>query len=157
MIKLIVAHDPNFLIGKNGTLPWNIRDDLLHFKKETSNKTVLMGYTTFKSLNYKPLKNRKNIVMIEDINQPPLENVEYRNDLLHVINEYKDKDELFIIGGASIYKQCLPYVDELVISYVYKEYEGDTYLKDYTDDFKVYKTEPHQEFEVRRYKRKKPN
>ena len=92
--------------------------------------------------------------MIEDINQPPLDNVEYRNDLLNVINEYKDKDELFIIGGASIYKQCLPYVDELVISYVYKEYEGDTYLKDYTKDFKIYKTEPYQEFEVRRYKRK---
>lgn len=154
MIKLIVAHDPNFLIGKDGGLPWSIKEDLLHFKKETLNKTVLMGYTTFKSLNYKPLKNRKNIVMIEDINQPPMDNVEYRNDLINVINEYKDKDELFIIGGASIYKQCLPYVDELVISYVFKEYEGDTYLKDYTKEFKIYKTEPYQEFEVRRYKRK---
>ena len=60
MIKLIVAHDPNFLIGKDGGLPWSIREDLLHFKNETLNKTVLMGYTTFKSLNYKPLKNREN-------------------------------------------------------------------------------------------------
>lgn len=154
MIKLIVAHDPNFLIGKDGGLPWSIREDLLHFKNETLNKTVLMGYTTFKSLNYKPLKNRKNIVMIEDVNQPLIDNVEYRNDLMNVLNEYKNKDELYVIGGASIYKQCLPYVDELVISYVYKEYSGDTYLTNYLNDFVLYKVEKHEEFEVRRYKRK---
>lgn len=153
MIKLIVAHDPNFLIGKDGGLPWSIKEDLLHFKKETLNKTVLMGYTTFKSLNYKPLKNRKNIVMIEDINQPPIEGVEYRNDLMNVLDEYKNSNELYVIGGASIYKQCLPYVDELVISYVYKEYVGDTYLLDYRDSFKLYDTEKHEEFEVRRFKK----
>ena len=154
MIKLIVAHDPNFLIGKDGGLPWSIKEDLLHFKNETLNKTVLMGWTTFKSLNYRPLKNRKNIVMIEDINQQPIENVEYRNDLSNILKEYQNKDELYIIGGASIYKQCLPYVDELVISYVYKEYDGDTYLTNYTNDFTLYKTEPHEQFEVRRFKRK---
>ena len=154
MIKLIVAHDPNFLIGKDGGLPWSIKEDLLHFKNETLNKTVLMGYTTFKSLNYKPLKNRKNIVMIEDINQPPIENVEYRNDLLNILNEYKTKNELYINGGASIYKQCLPYVDELVISYVYKEYTGDTYLTNYLNDFVLYDKEPKEEFEIRRYKKR---
>jgi len=154
MIKLIVAHDPNFLIGKNGGLPWDIKEDLLHFKNETLNKTVLMGYTTFKSLDYKPLKNRKNIVITENTNQQQIENVEYRNDLINVLNEHKNKNELYVIGGASIYKQCLPHVDELVISYVYKEYSGDAYLTNYLNDFELYKVEPHNEFEVRRYKRK---
>ena len=154
MIKLIVAHDPNFLIGKNGGLPWSIKEDLLHFKNETLNKTVLMGYTTFKSLNSKPLKNRKNIVMIEDINQTPIENVEYRNDLMNVLKEFENKNGLYIIGGASIYKQCLPYVNELVISYIYKKYDGDTYLVNYLNNFELYQTTKYNEFEVRRYKRK---
>ena len=155
MIKLIVAHDPNFLIGKNGGLPWHLSGDLAHFKNETINKTVLMGYATFKSLEFKPLKDRKNIVMYEDVNQEKQENLEYSNNLMDVLNKYKNsEEELYVIGGASIYKQCLPYVDELVISYVYKEYEGDTYLTNYEKDFTLYKVEPHEEFEVRRYKRK---
>ena len=95
-------------------MPWHNKEDLQHFKKTTLNQTILMGKTTYLAIG-RPLPNRKTIVVtksgLED------ERVEVRNDLIEVIQEYKENNkDLYISGGASIYKQALPYVDELIIS-----------------------------------------
>ena len=117
MISIIVATDDDLLIGKKDSkngMPWHNKEDLQHFKKTTLNRTILMGKTTYLAIG-RPLPNRKTIVVTKSGMDD--ERVEVRNDLIEVIQEYKDKNEdLYISGGASIYKQALPYVDELIIS-----------------------------------------
>ena len=112
MINIIVATDEDLLIGKKDSrngMPWNVPEDLQHFKATTLNKTILMGLTTYQAIG-RPLPNRKTIVVsfepFED------ERVEVRSSLEEVIEEYRSSGEdLFISGGASIYKQCLPIAD----------------------------------------------
>ena len=116
MISIIVAMDDEQLIGKKDSsngMPWNNKEDLKHFKDTTIHKTILMGYTTYQAIG-RPLPNRKTIVVCFE----PFDDdrVEVRTSLEEVIQEYKDKGEdLFISGGASIYKQSLPLADQLLI------------------------------------------
>ena len=68
-INMIVAHDTNRAIGKDGTIPWHIPDDLKFFKTMTVGKTVVMGRKTFESMGCKPLPDRKNIVLSRNIDK----------------------------------------------------------------------------------------
>lgn len=132
MISIIVAMDDEQLIGKKDSsngMPWNNQEDLKHFKETTLHKTILMGYTTYQAIG-RPLPNRKTIVVAFE----PFDDnrVEVRTSLEEVIEEYREKDEdLFISGGASIYKQCLPLVDQLLISRIPGKHEGETYFPDF--------------------------
>ena len=155
MISIIVAMDENQLIGKQDSsngMPWVNKEDLKHFKDSTVGKTILMGYTTYKAIG-RPLPNRKTIVVsfsgFED------DRVEVRTDLLEVINEYREKNEdLFVSGGASIYKQCLPLVDQLLISRIPGTYTGETYFPDFSGyGFKLVETKPFETFELQTYRR----
>lgn len=134
MISIIVAMDDNQLIGKNDSfngMPWYNKEDLNHFKETTIHKTILMGYTTYKAIG-RALPNRKTIV----VSFEPFDDdkVEVRTSLEDVIQEYREKDEdLFISGGASIYKQCLPLADQLLISRIPGEHEGETYFPNFED------------------------
>ena len=132
MINIIVATDEDLLIGKKDSrngMPWNVPEDLQHFKATTLNKTILMGLTTYQAIG-RPLPNRKTIVVsfepFED------ERVEVRSSLEEVIEEYRSSGEdLFISGGASIYKQCLPIADQLLISRIPGKHEGETYFPNF--------------------------
>ena len=123
MISLIVAVSENNAIGKNNNLLFHIKEDLAFFKKTTLNKHILMGRKTFESLPG-VLPNRKHLVITRDKNYSVNnENVEVYNNLLDVINKYKESnEELFIIGGGEIYKQALDskLVDKLYITKVDK-------------------------------------
>lgn len=123
MISLIVAVSENNAIGKNNNLLFHIKEDLAFFKKTTLNKHILMGRKTFESLPG-VLPNRKHLVITRDKNYSvDNENVEVYNNLLDVINKYKESnEELFIIGGGEIYKQALDskLVDKLYITKVDK-------------------------------------
>ena len=154
MISLIVAIAPNRVIGIDNKIPWDIKEDMLHFKAYTLNKTVLMGKNTFLSIG-KALPKRRNIVVCNDDSDFNPENVEIRKDLFEVLKEYKNKDEeLVVIGGGTIYKLSLPYVDEMIVSWVKKEYKGDTFFPEFENDFVVYKEEDHDEFVVKYYRRR---
>ena len=154
MISLIVAIAPNRVIGIDNKIPWDIKEDMLHFKTYTLNKTVLMGKNTFLSIG-KALPKRRNIVVCNDDSDFNPENVEIRKDLFEVLKEYKNKDEeLVVIGGGTIYKLSLPYVDEMIVSWVKKEYKGDTFFPEFENDFVVYKEEDHDEFVVKYYRRR---
>ena len=106
----IVAMTHNGLIGKDGTIPWNVPEDLQHFKETTLHSIVVMGRKTFDSLPKGPLKNRINVVITR---QPNLissqENVifttmENINDVLQtLINKQEQEQKIFIIGGSQIY------------------------------------------------------
>ncbi len=122
-IKIIVAYNLNNVIGLNNRLPWNIPEDLKHFKENTLGKNVVMGKNTFFSLS-KPLKDRNNIILSSKLN-----NIEgctiFKNidDLLNYGYE-----EIMVIGGDSIYKQFINIADELIITKVCNYNEGDTYF-----------------------------
>lgn len=155
MISIIVATDDDLLIGKKDSsngMPWHNKEDLQHFKKTTLNQTILMGKTTYKAIG-RPLPNRKTIVVTR--HQFDDERVEVRNDLIETIQEYKNKNEdLFICGGASIYKQALPYVDELIISRIPGKHEGETYFPQFDEaDFKLVRQEQLETFTLQIYKK----
>lgn len=155
MINIIVATDEDLLIGKKDSrngMPWNVPEDLQHFKATTLNKTILMGLTTYQAIG-RPLPNRKTIVVsfepFED------ERVEVRSSLEEVIEEYRSSGEdLFISGGASIYKQCLPIADQLLISRIPGKYEGETYFPNFDEyGYKLVAQKPFETFTLETYKR----
>ena len=152
MFKIIVAHAPNRVIGNGIQIPWHIKEEFQHFKKTTLNHTIIMGSTTFLSIG-KPLPNRHTIVINNNLNFDTM-GQELCTDLNEVINKYKDSSEVvFVCGGASIYRQMLPYVKEMIISVVKKEVEGDVYFPEYENDFEVYEEVEHEEFTVKYMRR----
>ncbi|MEY8714122.1 dihydrofolate reductase [Francisella philomiragia] len=123
MISLIVAYDKNLGIGKENTLAWKLSEDLKNFKKITENNYIVMGRKTFESIG-RPLPNRKNIILTRD--------KDYKQDKCLIINsvqeilnfaQSKPHYEIFIIGGAQIYKEFLQYADRLYITEVNAEME----------------------------------
>ena len=113
-IFLIAAVDKNLAIGKNGKIPWHIKEDLQFFQKNTLNTAMIMGRSTFDSIG-KPLPNRKNIVMT---NSPTSrEGVIEVCDIESAIKEAKkDSNKISIIGGQSIYKEFMPLANKLLIT-----------------------------------------
>ena len=152
MISLIVAYGKNNkVIGINNQIPWHIKEDFIHFKNYTTNKTIIMGEQTFLSIG-KPLPNRKTIVATTKDFKYEHEDVTITNDLFKTLKEYKNKDEeLVVCGGATIYKLALPYVDKMVISEVKKEYQGDAYFPDFEDKFILVSEEEKEEFVIKTY------
>ena len=122
MLSIIAAIGKNNVIGINNDLPWKLSADLKYFAKTTTGKSVLMGRKTFDSILArlgKPLPNRKNYVLSRTENS--IDGVKIVKDLQTFADEKKD-EEVFIIGGASVYEQALPLVDKMYITEV--EYDG---------------------------------
>lgn len=135
MIIAIVAHDNQFLIGKNGSLPWHVPEDLALFKQTTLNHALVMGRKTMQSLK-KPLPNRFTYVLSNNPNYDYIhKNVEVIRDIEPLIERYKESEDiLFVCGGAEIYRLFLPYCSAIYASVMREDYEGDTYLIDYTKE-----------------------
>ena len=144
------------VIGKDGTLPWHLSEDLKLFKAHTTGNIVIMGRKTFDSIG-RPLPNRRNIVVSKSIREAEkVPGVEYFPDLDHALAAAQEGEgRIFIIGGASIYHQMIEKADRLYISLVEGDFEGDTYFPEIKDDvWKVVKTEPHTGFALKVYERK---
>jgi dihydrofolate reductase len=141
LISHIAALSTNRVIGVDGDLPWKISADLKHFKSLTLNKCVIMGRKTFESIVAmlgKPLPGRKNIVVTR--------NPEFHYDGVIVASSLEDAlekaralapTEIHIGGGADLYRQALPYVDELYLTLVDDEPEADTFFPEYETLFTV--------------------
>jgi dihydrofolate reductase len=127
MLSIIVAVGKNNVIGKDNKLLWTLPSDLKYFKETTLGKTIIMGRKTFQSL---PgiLPGRKHVVLTKDksfrIEDDRVTIVNSIEDLLSIVNN----GDNFIIGGGQIYKELLPYCDNLYITMIEKEYEGDTFF-----------------------------
>ena len=126
-IELIWAQDQNGGIGKKGKLPWHISEDLQNFKKITSSHPIIMGRKTWDSLPFKPLPNRRNIVLSSQL----LENIETyssTNDCIKILE--KDLVEtIFIVGGKKIYEAFYPLASTLHLTFVNEKVEGiDTFF-----------------------------
>lgn len=130
MYSLIVAIADNNCIGIKNKLPWNIPEDLKHFKDLTLHKTVLMGQKTFESiLGYlgKPLPNRQTVVISNDPNFKTEFPVRIFNSLDQAFEDLKSED-VFVCGGASIYAQTINRVDTLYITHVHQTVDGDVFF-----------------------------
>jgi len=141
MISLIWAMDKKWLIGKNNLLPWHYKEDLMYYKEKTNNQTVLMGDKTYFSLKtyYKTKPFPYGKIYVASLEKLELEDAIVINDIRKFLNDFPKEENLWVIGGATIYKFSLPYADYLYITHVDKEYEGDTYFPrfDLENDFKV--------------------
>lgn len=129
-IKIIACIANNNAIGKNGTLPWHLKEDLKHFKEFTINSCVIMGRKTFESINSRPLPNRLNIVISTTL-QSNIQNcliVKRISEAFEFLKNHNQK-ECWIIGGGELYKQTIKIADELEITKVFTDViEPDTFF-----------------------------
>lgn len=116
MISLIAAIGKNNELGKKNTLLWHMPADMKHFRETTSGHAVLMGRKTFESIG-RPLPKRRNIVITRDASFAA-DGVEAAHSLEEALALVKNEDEAFVIGGAEIYKQSLPFAGRLYITHV---------------------------------------
>lgn len=123
-LSLIVAMAENRVIGNKDALPWHLPDDLKFFKHHTLEKTIIMGRRTYESIG-KALPNRRNIVLSRQpaFHLSDAKTAHTLNDALGYLNDHEDA---VIIGGAQIYAQALPIVNELLITQVHTQIDGDT-------------------------------
>jgi dihydrofolate reductase len=127
MISIIVAVAENFVIGKNNDLPWHIPADLKRFKKITVGHPVIMGKNTYLSLPKRPLADRVNVVITDDPNDE-FDGCKIVHSIRDAIRLTKPEEESFVIGGASVYRQFLPFADRLYLTLIHKKVEGDVFF-----------------------------
>ena len=121
MIISILNCDKEYGIGKKNGLLFSLKEDMAFFRRTTLNHVVAMGENTLLSFpGSKPLKNRTNIVLSQDAthNYEGVINVHTFEEFLKVVKEYSLKEDVYIIGGASMYRQTLPYVDYVYLTKV---------------------------------------
>lgn len=131
MLTLIAAVAANGCIGKDGKLPWHLPEDLKHFKNLTMGKTVLMGRKTWESIpaKFRPLSGRRNVIITRqaDFVAPSSDEVEVCHSLDDALARHANED-LFIIGGAEIYRQTIDRADRLEITQVKQTINGDAFF-----------------------------
>lgn len=129
MISIIVAAAENNCIGKSNDLPWDLPDDLKRFATLTKGKTVFMGLKTWQSIISrigKPLPGRRNVVLTLEKNDSI--NAEQVTSIADAVALLSGEEEAFVIGGASVYEQMLPYADKVYLTRVHAEVQGDAYF-----------------------------
>ena len=142
MIISILNCDTKWGIGKKNGLLFSLPLDMKFFRKTTKGHVVCMGENTLLSFpGSKPLKNRTNIVLSADEshNYEGVINVHSFDEFLKKIKEYSLNDDVYIIGGASIYRQTLPYVDKVLLTKVLKDGGAEVFFVNLDDhpDFEL--------------------
>ncbi|MDN5287033.1 MAG: dihydrofolate reductase [Mucilaginibacter sp.] len=124
-ISIIVAIAKNHAIGKDNKLLWYLPNDLKHFKDVTSGHTVIMGRKTYESVG-RPLPKRRNIVITrQDIS---IEGCEAVPSIDEALERCENEEEVFIVGGAEIYRQAVPLTDRIYLTIIDHEFDGDTFF-----------------------------
>jgi len=122
---IVVAIASNNAIGKNNRLLWHLPNDLKHFKEITTGHTVIMGRKTYDSVG-KPLPKRRNIVITRQAITIP--GCEVAGSLQQAIELGRNDGDVYIIGGAEIYKQAMPLTDIIYLTIVHQAFEADTFF-----------------------------
>jgi dihydrofolate reductase len=125
-VALVVAMADNGVIGRGGTLPWHLPDDLKHFKTLTLGKPLLMGRRTFESIG-KPLPGRRNLVLTRG-GAPLPEGVEAVASIDAARALVSDAAELCVIGGTAVFAEVLPVAQRIYLTCVHAEVTGDVYF-----------------------------
>ena len=160
-MKVILAVDENWGIGKDGKMLYHIKSDLKHFRDTTINNICIMGRKTYKSMGG-GLSSRENLVLSRNESFKIDDGLVFSNPK-DVLSYVKDRNkEVFVIGGYRIVEMFLPYCDEAIITKIDDKKKADTFLHNFDDDhsWKVYKksdifTEDGVSFEYVTYRRVK--
>ena len=128
-ISLIVAMASNRAIGLDGQMPWHLSADLKHFKQVTMGAPIIMGRKTFDAIG-RPLPGRRNLVVSRNPDYSP-SGCEVFADINSALQACADLDEVFIIGGATLYQALLPYADYLYLTEIHQTFEADTLFPDF--------------------------
>lgn len=129
--SIIAAIGKNGEIGRDGNLPWDLPEDLKKFRDLTENHTIIMGRRTFESILKKTgklLPDRKIVVITRNRNYKAPEGCIVVNSLEEALQKTENDVETFIIGGAEIYAQALPFVEKMYITRVDGEFAADTFF-----------------------------
>lgn len=132
-ITLIAAVSRNHVIGRDLDMPWKLSSDLKRFKAQTMGKPMIMGRKTFLSVGERPLPGRPHIIISRNPDYLP-EGVDVVSSLEEALELAKAKarelgvDEVFVAGGGEIYAQAMPFADQLSVTHVEVELEGDTFF-----------------------------
>ncbi|MBR6068613.1 MAG: dihydrofolate reductase [Bacteroidales bacterium] len=140
-ITMIVAVAENGAIGKDNNLLWHISGDLKRFKAITTGHSIIMGRKTYLSFPKRPLPDRKNIILTSG---DAIFEEAYTAKNIEQALALCDSDEVFIIGGESVYKQFLPYTTKIYLTRVHRSYEADTFFPTLNmDEWETIETEEH--------------
>lgn len=116
-------------MGNKGSMPWGDAPlDGRHFQNLTKGHVVLMGRKTFESIGYEPLPNRENIVLSRTMRPAGVYSTEHWADALRHYFRYSRGKDLWVIGGATVFEQFLPFIEEFYVTVVGDRFEGDTFL-----------------------------
>ncbi|MFO7275042.1 MAG: dihydrofolate reductase [Symbiobacteriaceae bacterium] len=139
MITLVAAMGRNRVIGREGRLPWRLPAEMRHFRRTTMGQVVVMGRKTYESIGG-PLKGRTNIVLTRDPDfRAP--GCEVRHSVAELL---QDPRPLFVIGGAEVFRQLLPCADEMILSRIDADFEGDAFFPAWAEDeWEVVSRTPH--------------
>jgi dihydrofolate reductase len=142
-ISIVVAIASNYAIGKDNQLLWHLPKDLKHFKDITAGGTVVMGRKTYDSVG-KPLPKRRNIVITrQDMTIDGCEVVKSIDDAIALC---KTEDEVFIVGGAEIYRQAMHLTDRIYLTIVHHSFDADTFFPEI--DYKEWKETAREDHET---------
>ena len=132
MISIIVAIDENNGIGRANSLLWHLSDDLKRFKAITTGHTVIMGRNTWLSLPFRPLKNRRNIVI--STSMPDSGECTVVRSVPEALALCSPQDTAYIIGGGEVYREMTPFADELIVTHVMRAFPADTFFPPISPD-----------------------
>ena len=131
-VAIVVAVANNGVIGRGNALPWDLPDDLQHFKRTTMGRPIIMGRKTFESIG-RPLPGRLNIILTRD-NAWQAPGVSVATSMQHAIDIAEDQalidgaDSVIVIGGAEIYFQALPFTSRVFLTRVHGDVQGDAFF-----------------------------
>lgn len=125
-VTMVVAISENNAIGKNNELLWYLPKDLRHFKTITSGHTVIMGRKTYESVG-KPLPKRRNIIITRNT-ELTVDGAEVVHTIEDALELCKSDEEVFIIGGAEIYKMAMKHTDKIFLTVVHESFEADAFF-----------------------------
>jgi dihydrofolate reductase len=156
MIVIAALAEPNRVIGKDGRLPWSIPQDLARFKQLTLNHTVIMGRRTWElDLQRQPLKHRSNVIVSNSLSNS--EGIQVARSLTQALQMAQSAQQIFIIGGATIYRQSLRLADRWMLTLVESDYAGDVFFPEYAPligtEFELESMEPRSGFRFETYRR----
>src|SRR5690606_2991123 len=155
IVSLIAAVSRNNVIGKDNDLPWNLPDDMKYFMQTTSRHHVIMGRKNYESIpeKFRPLPSRVKIVVTRkrDYEAPGCHVVHSLEDAF-AIPMQSEQEEVFVIGGADIFRQSLPYADRLYLTEIHAEVEGDILFPEFDrSEWKELSRVPHEADDRHRY------
>ena len=145
ILSIIVAAAENNVIGKDNTLIWHLPADMKFFKEKTKGHTIITGRKNYESIpeKFRPLPDRTNIVITRQADYKALGAVVVSSieEAINYAKQHHANDEVFIIGGAEIYKQTIPICNKIYLTRIHQSFEGDAFFPELTSDWKLVSSE----------------